>query len=266
MLRITLLTLCFGLVSIVAWAAPGLCPEHFAGGRLPVLVNARLTALTQPLCFQAFAVLHSGVTRTPLYSAEHLTREGLRSARETPRQGEFHAEPQVPADQRAELSDYARSGYDRGHLAPSGDMPDAEAQQESFSLANMVPQDSKLNRGLWEGIESAVRSYATRRGTLFVVTGPAFVGGQLASTGGVIVPTAVWKAVLDPARGTAAAYVAQNDDGGAWQVMSMAQLASLTGIEVFPGLSPQSRSRAMRLPNPTPHRGRSANPRAGGLF
>lgn len=216
-------------------------------------MNPKLAARTQAICFRSFAVLHSALTRTPLYSAERLTRAALELSREVPRQGEFHPEPLLPPEDRAELADYLRSGFDRGHMAPSGDMPDLDAQQDSFSLANMVPQVGRLNRGLWEGIESATRTYARRRGTLFVVTGPAFRGGSVESTGRVLVPTHVWKAVLDPARGTAAAYVAPNDESGDWQVMSMAELAAFTGIEVFPGIAPGARSRAMRLPSPTPH-------------
>jgi endonuclease G len=236
-----------------AHAAPTPCPEHFAGGQAPDLINPRLAAGTRVLCFTEFAVLHSALTRTPLYSAEHLTAEQIEAARNTPRESEFHAEPRLPPDERAELADYARSGFDRGHMAPSGDMPDPGSQQESFTLANMVPQAPRLNRGLWEGIESAVRTLAERRGELYVVTGPIFKGGQLATVGHVVVPTYVFKAVLDPRRRAAAAYVTENVDDATWTPVSMAQLADLTGIDVFPSLPPRARNAMMRLPTPTPH-------------
>ena len=255
------------MLSPAAYAAETACPRHFAGGAAPDLLNPRLSAATRAVCYQAYALLHSGATRTPLYSAEYLTRSRIMAARETVRQGDFHSDPNLPPEERADLRDYARSGYDRGHMAPSGDMPDAEAQQESFSLANIVPQAPQLNRGLWEGIESAVRSLAVRGRGLYVVTGPAFKASQLATIGnGVIVPTHVWKAVYDPARRQGAAYLAENADGATWRLMSVAELAAFTGIDVFPGMPAASRNRAMALPTPTPHNQRHPYARSGARF
>ncbi len=240
-----------------AAAATTACPEHFQDGQAPEVLNPRLLAGSRAVCFRAFAVLHSAATRTALYSAERLTRDRIADARGLPRDSEFHAEPALPPGERADLQDYARSGFDRGHLAPSGDMPDDEAQQESFSLANMVPQAPKLNRGIWEGIESAVRKLAERQGEIYVVTGPVFRSARLQRIGDVVVPTHVFKAVLDPRRGLAAAYVAKNVDSAPWAVVSMAQLADLTGLDVFPALPAASRTTLLRLPKPTPYGYRS---------
>ncbi|MBL6458967.1 DNA/RNA non-specific endonuclease [Belnapia sp. T6] len=49
-------------------------------------------------------------------------------------------------------------------MAPSGDMAPLEGQAESFSLANLVPQNPGSNRCLWEGTESAVRELALQEG------------------------------------------------------------------------------------------------------
>ena len=54
-----------------------------------------------------------------------------------------------------------------------------QAQEQTFSLANMVPQTPELNCGVWEGIERAVRRLAARRGELYVITDPAFQGQQI---------------------------------------------------------------------------------------
>ena len=61
-----------------------------------------------------------------------------------------HADANLPNDDRAELSDYVRSGFDRGHMAPNGDMPTRSGQYESFTLANMVLQNPNNNRYIWE--------------------------------------------------------------------------------------------------------------------
>ena len=139
-------------------AAETACPQHFVRGTAPDLANPKLAARTRELCYSEFAVLHSGVTRTPLWSAGHLTRAQIDTARALDRDGTFHPDPNLPKRERAELADYARSGFDRGHMAPSGDMPDRQAQQESFTLANIVPQNPNNNRDLWSDIEAAVRA------------------------------------------------------------------------------------------------------------
>lgn len=248
--------------AVPARAAPSLCPEHFASGQAPEVVNPRLATGTKALCFRAFAVLHSAVTRGPLYSAERLTAEDIEGARAIPREGDFHAEGALPESERAELADYARSGFDRGHMAPAGDMPDPRSQQESFSLANVVPQVGEANRGLWEGVESGVRTLATRRGELYVVTGPVFQGARLQQLRGrVLVPTHTFKAVLDPRRGQAGAYVMTNSTDPQWQVVSIQQLSGMTGLDVFPGLSARAKASAMRLPEPVPY---DARRRGGG--
>ena len=46
-----------------AWATD--CPQHYAAGVAPIIVKSSLRAHTQELCFEAYAVMHSGVSRTP---------------------------------------------------------------------------------------------------------------------------------------------------------------------------------------------------------
>lgn len=239
----------------VPMAQADTCQQIFAGGRPPVLLNAKLAQRTTALCNAAFAVLASGVTRGPLWSAEHLTAGSLAMARDTPRQGDFHDDERLPPDDRAMLSDYTRSGYDRGHMAPSGDMPNPDADQQSFSLANIVPQTGALNRNAWQGIESAVRHLAERRGELYVVTGPTFQGGRIqALKGRVLIPTSIWKAVYDPAAHGAAAYRCTNVSRPRCTTLSIAALTRETGIDPFPSASWLAKHLAMKLPVPEPSR------------
>ncbi len=239
----------------------------FAGGRAPALLNARLAQRTHGLCFGAFATLESGVTRGALWSAEHLSPESVGAARGMVREDAFHAEEAVPFEDRADPEDYVRSGFDRGHMAPSGDMPDAASQHASFSMANMVPQAPRLNRGAWERIESAVRDLAQDGGAdgVYVVTGPMFRGRALQSLpAGELVPSAVFKAVLEPGVG-AAAYACTNRDAARCRVIPIAHLTRLTGIDPFPSLSAGARITAIALPHPAPSRARRRREQEGGV-
>jgi endonuclease G, mitochondrial len=130
-------------------------------------------------------------------------------------------------------------------------MPDEQAQHESFSLANMIPQDPQSNRGLWSGIESAVRGLARKSGELYVVSGPIFQGTTLQRLRGrVLVPTHIFKAVYDPKRSQAGAYLVENADGDQWRTVSISELQQITGIDPFPWLAPSVKNYAMALPEP----------------
>ena len=243
------------LLSAAAPAVAGGCPAHYVDGRLPEIRNPKLALATQELCFGAFGVMHSGVTRTPLWSAEHLRADNLDAAHDLSRENSFHAEPQLPLSQRAELSDYARRGFDRGHMSPNGDMPDRQSQRESFSLANMVPQDAELNRHAWAGIESVVRKMAQKEGALYVITGPAFIGASLRKVGNVMVPSHVYKLVYSPRQRAGAAWFIENrahdedQDQARLQAISVASLEAAIGINLLPSLSPRQKETMLALPD-----------------
>lgn len=167
------------------------------------------------------------------------------------RSSKFYPDQNIPASERAELRHYARSGYDRGHVAPSGDMATPESQQECFTLANMIPQDPSVNRGIWAGVEAATRKLAKTRGELYVVTGPIYSGGSIQQIGGaVMVPTLVFKAIYDPVRLEAGAYLVDNTEGAQARTISISDLERLSGISVFPSLNSRVKGNGMRLPEP----------------
>lgn len=225
------------------------CAAQYVDGTQPELTNTKLAAKTRPLCFSAYSVLHSGVTRTPLWASEHLTYAGL--LMNIDRKDNFHAEKSLPEDERAELADYAGSGYDRGHLAPAADMPSVEAMSESFSLANMTPQNPTNNRGLWSSIESKTRDLAMQRGELYVVSGAIFAGASLQRINDrVLVPTSYFKAVYDANTGESGAYWVANDATKNYKMLSIAELTQTAGIDPFPSISQFSKNSLMALPQP----------------
>jgi len=231
-----------------------LCTAQYLDGAFPQILNSTLRNKTKLGCFDHFTVMHSGITRTALWSAERLTRANIAAASKLPREDSFRAEDRLPKNERAELSDYTRSGYDRGHLAPNADEPSKVAQWQSFSLANIVPQNPDNNRNLHAGIEKSVRAWAKQSGELYVITGPLFLSDKLSSLHNrVIIPTHIFKAVYDPSNGVASAYLEKNAPGMEYETISISELQRISGIDFFPTLSDQAKNKRFRLPGPLNH-------------
>lgn len=242
--------LSFAFISAPAFAGES-CPDNFASGAAPVLTNQNMAAKTQMLCYKGFAVMHSGISRTPLWSAEYLTPDRLAAAKGMKRKNPFHAEDRLPRSDRAELNDYRGSCFDRGHQSPNGDAWDEESQFDTFTLANMVPQNPAHNEELWEGIERRTKEQVTKYGPAYVITGPIFAGATIERLNGrVMVPTHLYKAIYMPARGEAAAYISPNSSTFSYEVVSIAELERRVGINLFPQMPPQMKAAAMPLPGP----------------
>lgn len=127
------------------------------------------------------------------------------------RKDDFRPDPAVSTGS-AELSDYKGSGYDRGHLCPAADMKQSDrAMSETFYLSNMSPQVPAFNRGVWAKLEAEVRSkIKTREDTLYVITGPIFLGAdQTIGKNEVTVPTFYFKVFYTPGKDTTA-YILPN--------------------------------------------------------
>ena len=214
------------------------CRWYFPGGQLPRVSRLRAREL-RDLCYEAFAVLHSGRTKTPVFAIERLTAAKLRDARGEHRTNRFFADARLPAAERAQMADYAGSSYDRGHMAPAGDMPTAVAMAQSFSLANMVPQAPQNNRGAWSKLEIDTPKYAMRaKGPVFVFTGPVYSARpETIGAGKVAVPSHLFKPVYDPQAGRAwAHWIANTDEARIGPPISYQELVRRTGIEFLPGI------------------------------
>lgn len=181
------------------------CPQFFPGGRAPAL---QVQPQQRELCFSGFAVLHSGLTKTPVFVAERLNRQLLQQGQGLHRTDKFYADARLPRVERSELDDYKRSGFSRGHMAPAADMTSPEAMAQSFSLANMVPQNQEHNAGVWSKVEQDTRKYALRaQGDVFVFTGPVFSGpAQTIGASQVHVPDHLFKLVYDATTGRSWVY------------------------------------------------------------
>lgn len=229
------------------------CPQNFTKQAQPKFLDAQLAKDTYPLCFDGFAVMYSGITRSPLWAAEYLTRERLNEAYELERVDNFHPESRLPKVVRTNTYDYSGSGYDRGHLAPNADMATMQQQYNSFSLANIVPQSPYLNREVWRQVESSTRYLTKVYGTVYVVTGTVYEGNTASMIGKnarIMVPTHIYKAIYVPAINQAGVYYAPNDESGRIEVISLDELATKAGVDVMPNIASNVKTDKMQLSLP----------------
>ena len=118
------------------------------------------------------------------------------------RSDNFREDPFVSSGS-ADYSDYAKSGYDRGHLAPAADMKWSEkAMSESFYYSNMSPQLPAFNRGIWKKLEEKIRDWALENDSILIVTGPILPSKNAKKQpsigpNSVTVPAYYYKAILD---------------------------------------------------------------------
>ena len=115
----------------------------------------------------------------------------------TPRQDDYRPDPALPAGwYQVQDFDYTGSGYDRGHMCPSGDRTNSVPNNSAtFLMTNFVPQLAANNQGPWEDLESYCRIVASQGNELYIIDGP--VGNQGTIAGGrIVVPQYTWKVVL----------------------------------------------------------------------
>lgn len=224
------------------------CIQNYYRGDAPNFTNQALAQGTRELCFDGFTVMYSTITRTPLWSAEYLTKDRLERAEALDRQNNFHEETQLPDNERATLDDYKGSGFDRGHMSPNGDMGSRAQQFNSFSLANIVPQNSYNNQNPWRLLEEATRELIKQEGDAYVITGAAFRGTSLRKIGNVLVPSDIYKVVYFPKRKAAGVYFSPNDASGQVNVISLAELNAQIGLDLFPSLPNSVKQQRIDMP------------------
>ena len=148
--------------------------------------NNRLVARTQ------FAASWNASKRIANWVAWRLRASDIGS---TPR-SDFHVDPEISTPTP---SDYTGSGYDRGHLCPSGDRTNTATNNYAvFTMLNIIPQAPDNNQGPWEKLESYTRTLAQAGRTVYVIAGGV---GTRSSFNGITVPASTWKIVVALAPG-----------------------------------------------------------------
>ncbi|MBP7476854.1 MAG: DNA/RNA non-specific endonuclease [Pyrinomonadaceae bacterium] len=137
---------------------------------------------------------YSRANATPNWVAWRLDSTWVGTA---PRQDDYREDPALPAGwYRVQDNDYSGSGYDRGHMCPSGDrtrsIPDNSA---TFLMTNFVPQYGPNNQGPWNDFEVYLRTIVSQGNEIYIFTGGNGNIGTIAQ-GRVVIPQVTWKVVL----------------------------------------------------------------------
>jgi len=160
-----------------------------------------------------------------------LTKEMINGAAK--RKDNFRKDPNVSTGS-ASPSDYAASGYDKGHLASAADMSlNAMSMSESFYMTNMSPQEPSFNRGGWKKIEELVRAWASKT-NIFVTVGGVLKKDLKKIGQGVSVPEHFYKIVFNPSNNNVIAFYTPNtklDSPLIKYVVSVDQIEKETGID-----------------------------------
>lgn len=147
----------------------------------------------------------------------------------------------------ANYRNYKKSGYDRGHLVPAGDMRfSLNAFNDTFYTSNISPQNHDFNAGIWNRLEQKTRYWTKKYGTLCVITG-GILEGELKTIGKekVSVPELFYKIILDykPSIATnkikAIAFLMRSKDSNEALykfVVPIDEIEKLTGIDFFSDL------------------------------
>lgn len=182
----------------------------------------------------------------PAWVAYHLA--GLPKYEAGDRPG-FQPDPDTTA--QIKTSDYTRSGYSRGHMAPNHAIATyygAEAQAETFLMSNIIPQMQELNGGSWRALEENINGsggYADTLGEVWVVTGPVYSGRveTLSDAGKVDIPGHCYMIIVDEHSGgyRAMAFIFPQlpaDDYDLSDFLTtIDDIEKKTGLDFFPGLA-----------------------------
>jgi len=180
-------------------------------------------------------------TRAPNWTAWRLF--GNHTNGQWKRKGVKYHEDEDVGYPKATNSDFYGSGYDRGHMCPSGDNKwDRQAQEDCFLFTNMCLQNHALNGGDWNDLEIKCRKWAEKYGDILIVCGPIFSEKPYKTKGKnkVAIPDAFFKVVVclnGTPKGIGFYY--PNEDGHqsmSSYATSIDEIEDITGIDFFASL------------------------------
>jgi endonuclease G len=113
------------------------------------------------------------------------------------RQDDFRPDGGLPRGMyQVTPADYSDSGYDRGHLVPSGDRTRSVGDNSAtFLMTNILPQAADNNRGPWKELEEYGRELVRQGYSLHVMAG-AYGERDTIGPREITVPSRLWKIMV----------------------------------------------------------------------
>lgn len=141
-----------------------------------------------------YALSYNNSKHIPNWVSWQLNASWLGNVR---RSNNFRPDDSLPAGWYPVVpSDYNGSGFDRGHMAPSGDRTSTSNDNSAtFLMTNILPQSKANNQGPWEQLERYCRSLAQQGKELYIVAG-GYGKKRVLSKGNIVVPTHTWKVII----------------------------------------------------------------------
>lgn len=162
------------------------------------------------LCYKRYTIGFSRDLKSPLWTAEHLTKE-QDSLPNVKRKDRFRLDPNIPAHLQGSLRAYEGTAFDRGHLTNFDNLgDDLIAADETFVMTNIVPQYAINNRGIWKALETRTRKLAVEKGQVYILTGPIYENPKLTLRDGTPIPTKLFKIIIMPNTKESITYIIPN--------------------------------------------------------
>ncbi len=211
----------------------------FAGA--PVRLSAPAPSDIRVLHRGEFAIGWSDRLRHPVWCAYHVKKEAPYDAGIRPGFTKDRSVPTAPSP-----NDYAKSGYDRGHMVPNYAIATRygnDERKKTFLMSNIAPQTPALNRGVWRDVEHRIADlWTTRYGEIWVIVGCLSAGNETLSSTSIDVPTAYYQLIVAQEGMDVRSLALLFDQTVPWRewaarnIVTVDELEKLTGLDFYPEL------------------------------
>lgn len=195
------------------------------------------------ICYSGFVLSYDYEMKVSSWVSYTITKNSVHGAN-VKRASSFKIDKNIPRQYSSSGSDYSRSGYDRGHLAPSAQIDySRQANNETFLYSNMTPQLPGFNRdmmghsGAWGNVEGLVRKWIYKHEELNIIAGTYFNSEAEFIGNGVGIPAAFYKIILNTVTGDSISFWFPHVENTASQLASYVvpidEIELRTGIDFF---------------------------------